>query len=519
MNIKFHQVKLLFTLPLLSLLIAACQGCSDDDAAKKTAANPTAEKAAVVTTSAAASSAAPIAFPCLNQPSISYQTPGDTPITSQDGLNCFAWQTFVGLNWAVDASNPGEPDKSVPASAFGNPGVVVWETYANSKNIFRPKGEAPLPWGHSAEVPSSCQSKAQSLGVRVMRASRIPGDFNMSKDASQAFPGNNPNWLADKNGNLVYYEILVGKDEYDYINSNTLYSADGQASHIQHKQNIAMPMGHDELLGGLELKAAWLHVSDPSNPKWKKYKLSKAVIYDPLSNDCSENTLALVGLHIIHKTASQPQWVWATFEHVDNAPDTASIQSDGTVAGDFTFYNNQCSVMPVPKGCTAKTVNGVAVTETSCAPNVSPAYKADDSGNCPAYPIRVSRDFPIRDTTDNHIATLNKAMQQLIASTNGASVYANYQLVNVLWSSAAVNDNEPPGNPPLTPLSVSGETPSLNAVPVANTMLETYAQGFNCLSCHAFASVSKQAKVQLGNKAYASDYSFIFSFAQSPTAK
>jgi hypothetical protein len=277
-----------------------------------------------------------------------------------------------------------------------------------------------------------------------------------------------------------------------------------------------MPMGHDNVQGGLEIKAAWLSVTDPDNAKWKKYKISTALLYDPSTQDCSHSTIALVGLHIIHKTASQPQWIWATFEHVDNAPDTSSIKSDGTVEGDYTFYNNSCSVSAVPSGCTAKTVNGSPVTETSCAPNVSPAYYVDESKNCLAYPIRVSRDFTIKDTTDNHVASLNKVAQQLITNANADSVFAHYQLVNVLWSSAAVNDNEPPGNPPVTPLSTSGETPSLNTVPVANTMLETYAQGFNCLSCHAYASIAKPAKEKLNGKSYASDYSFLFSLAKTP---
>ena len=31
--------------------------------------------------------------------------------------------------------------------------------------------------------------------------------------------------------------------------------------------------------------------------------------------------MGLVGLHIIIRTNSAPQWVWSTFEHVANAPD------------------------------------------------------------------------------------------------------------------------------------------------------------------------------------------------------
>lgn len=484
-----------------ALALTACKSESPQSRATTTTPTPTAA----------------ISFPCLNPPSVSYATPGDTPITSQDGVNCFAWQTFIGLNWQVAAGKPGEPDTTISAAQFGQPGskqTTVWETYANSRAVFRPNAATPLPWGQQAELPASCQLPA-GYQARVMHANRISRGINLSSDASQAFPSTNPNWLADKQGNLVYYEILMGRDQYDYIVKNNLYDADQQAQHILQKLNIASPLGHDKVQGGLEIKAAWLSVSDPANPKWKRYKVTQAVVYDPDSGVCKTQTMALVGLHIIHKTASQPQWIWATFEHQDNVPDTAAIRSNGLVDGDYTFYANECSIRKVPAACKPKLVNKAPVTETSCQSNVSPAYYLSQDQQCQPYPIRVSRDFAIRDTTDNHVASLNRAVQQMIRQANPDSVFANYVLVNVLWSSAAVNDNEPPGKPPLTPLSISGETPSRSALPVANTMLESYAQGFNCLSCHAYASVAPAAKKQLNNQSYATDYSFLFGMAST----
>jgi hypothetical protein len=464
-------------------------------------------------------------FPCLNAPKVSSATPGDTPITSQDGLNCFAWQNFIGLNWTVDNNNPGEPDNSVLQGKFGLPGVsqtTVWETYANIKNVMRPHAEQPRDWGYSG-IPAACKAVLNGADhnqpVRVMSSTRTSGDFNLSEDAAQAFPSNNPNWLADKNGSLVYYEVLIGKSEYDFIKDNGLYNQATQVSFLEAGNNIALPQGHvttagKNVQGGLEIKAAWLQVSDPTASKWTRYKLTRAYILDPITNSCSEQSMALVGMHIILKTASQPQWVWATFEHVDNSPDTAQIKPDGTVDGDFTFYGNTCTEQALPQGSIAKTIKGVPVTKTSCEANISPAYELYNTktqATFPPYPIRVSREFPIVDSTSNHVASLNKATQHMIKEANPTSVFANYELVNVLWSSASVNDQLPPGNPPITPLSTSGETPSISSIPVANTMLETYAQGFNCLSCHANASISSSAGAK---KSYATDYSFIFGTAK-----
>lgn len=474
-------------------------------------------------------------FGCLNQPNVSDFVPGETAITSQNGVNCFAWQVFIGLNWPADIDEPGQPDGDASASHFGQSGsanqqpLSVWETYANADAVFLPDGSKPEPFGSATSpwgdgpIPESCEANGKSY--RIMSSSRKAsfskgkdGTFNMSGDMAQAFPQNNPNWLADKRGNLVYYEILFSEDQYDFIVDNELYNTNGQVAMINAHKNIAMPLGvgvkptDNVKLGGLEIKAAWLEVDDPNDGNWRTdYKLSRASIYDETTNTCTEMTLALVGLHIIHKTASQPQWVWATFEHKMNAPNNDDLDKLNNL-GDYNFYAESCEVKDVPAQCRPKVVSNVAETKTSCDVNVSPAFYLDKPNGCDPYPIQVTRLFKIKDTTDNKIASINSAAQAMIANANPDSVYANYQLVNTLWSSAAINDNIPTGNPPITPLSISGATPTISEVPVANTMIETYAQGFNCLSCHAFASVAPEAEDEL-RKPYATDYSFVFSLA------
>ena len=50
--------------------------------------------------------------------------------------------------------------------------------------------------------------------------------------------------------------------------------------------------------------------------------------------------VGLVGLHVVQKTKQLPQWMWATFEHVDNAPDSAL----GPVADiQYNFFDAECS--------------------------------------------------------------------------------------------------------------------------------------------------------------------------------
>jgi len=89
---------------------------------------------------------------------------------------------------------------------------------------------------------------------------------------------------------------------------------------------------YNGVTGAIELKAAWMEVNDLQNPKWKRYKLSTATVLDPTTGKLRNTTVALVGLHVLHKTAKQPTWVWATFEHIDNVPDSGS-----TATGQYNF--------------------------------------------------------------------------------------------------------------------------------------------------------------------------------------
>ena len=56
-------------------------------------------------------------------------------------------------------------------------------------------------------------------------------------------------------------------------------------------------------------------------------------------------TLGLVGLHIVHKTDSEPQWIWSTFEHVNNVPAAAD-----PAGAHYNFYRAGCatSAMSTP---------------------------------------------------------------------------------------------------------------------------------------------------------------------------
>lgn len=454
--------------------------------------------------------AQPPQWPCIfNQPVVNATVPNDAAISDQPTFNCFAWQEFIGLNWPAAAGQRGVPDPNATPADFGTPNATwqtVWETYKDPAEIFLAGGKQPQPW-NSAPPPPNCVTTtagAQAMlvkpGVRVLSALSAFGNFIL--DNTQQASGQ---WLADQKGNLIYYEIKVNKDEFDSIYNNGFYNADIQNKTAMTGVNPTPGGDHQVKLpaGAIELKAAWRILTDPSHTS--RYLTTQAVLKDPTGH-CAQATIGLVGLHIIHKTPSQPQFVWATFEHVDNVPPAAPATFNNPGCTCQTAVTTACGGSKTPfQNCTSGQTQG-----QPCSTNVPPP-SYPPSASCPDFPVQVTRSRPISDNSSDPVVATNKAAHALLIAANPKTVFQHYELVDVLWSTSPqdnyTNGVKQPG--PTIPLSMSGATPDPNALPVANTTMETYVQGKTCLSCHVFAAIPA------GN--YASDFSFIFGHAKSPT--
>ena len=215
--------------------------------------------------------------------------------------------------------------------------------------------------------------------------------------------------------------------------------------------------------------------------------------------------MGLVGLHIIHKTVSQPQFVWATFEHTDNTPPASPATFNNPGCKCQVAVPQACGGSETPfQNCTKEQTQGQA-----CGANVAPPVYPP-SASCPVFPVQVTRSRPISNNSSDPVVATNTAVQALLTAANPKTVFQYYQLVDVLWSgSPQDNYTNQPGQPgPVAPLSMSGATPDASALPVANTTMESYVQGKTCLTCHVHATVPAGK--------HASDFSLILGDAQSP---
>jgi hypothetical protein len=472
------------TLIAITGLLAGCNSSGERGAQK---ASPAAKLAAT----------APITWPCaLGVPTVTSTIPNDAPLTDQPTMNCFAWQEFIALNWAAEAGQRGVADPNVPASQFGNP--------------------PPPPVCNNN---GSAVALASKPGTRVLGMTSAFGDFTLDQSAEAS-----GQWLADQSGNLIWYEVKMNLDEFQTIVSNQFYNATVQQTTASTGKNptpggayqVKLPAGclpgscpnnGSPVTGAIELKAAWRILTNPTTQS-SRYLTSQAVILN--NGSCSTVTVGLVGLHIIHKTVTQPQFIWATFEQVDNLPP----------ASPATFASNTCTCQTaIPTACIAKPQStplyqNCLSTQTqgqTCTPNTPPPYNTISAG-CQPYPIQVSRNRPISNNSTDPVVATNTAAVQLITNSNANSVFQYYQLIDVLWSGSPQDSyTNSPGQPgPKSPLSMSGATPDPSALPVSNVTLETYVQNLTCLTCHVNAKIS--------DGTYASDYSFLIGEAQSPGA-
>ncbi len=338
---------------------------------------------------------------------------------SYEAFDCLAWQTFIYLNWPAKADRRGAPD---PKMEFGAPALAVWESFKTVDEVFLHGGDDPGPW--DASVTSRFAETLRSLvgddvfhllkqRSKVSDAVKASGNPNSPQhdakktvldDANQTDGGN----LIDQNGEAVYYEMRMDKDEYNYIVLNQLYNTNSQSTFAR-QYGIELPMGVSAYgdVGAIEVKAAWKVLGVGDDPA--RFHTAEALIGDPQQ----PVLVGLVGMHIVQHVAPLHQAIWATFAQIDNAP----LATDPGTARHYSFFNARCS-------------------RKKCPPN-----SATDGST----PTQVIQAQPI----PAEAARLNAYMQKLIGDVAPRAPWQYYQLIDVQWPQAPEHLPPPPQAVPL----------------------------------------------------------------------
>jgi hypothetical protein len=360
-----------------------------------------------------------------------------------DYFDDYSWRLFVGMIWPAADGRRGVADASRP---LADPGPRVFETYKSLWEVFHTDGTAPTGNFNDYDVAAHNACRASAAFGDVILASETPyGDIGQSGSGVLTGP------LVAQNGRYVRYQTLYNQPAYDFIVSNKYYLR----SHLPQPTAASGVPAMQFPDGSIAIKAAWVDMAGFPAAQVSRYYTRPAMLKDPDTGACSRVTVGLVGLHVVQKTPSRPQWSWSTFEHVDNVPPGPA---DGP--GVFLFHDGSDTPMPDE--------NPLALVPL--APQPAKPFNVVRSSRSPVHP---------------NTATTNARYQQLLKGTT----WERYLLVMTQWSRVPGNQASP------VAVTVTGDAsttfPGVGAGSAfANTTLETFDQDRvqqGCMSCHSRA--------------------------------
>jgi hypothetical protein len=402
---------------------------------------------------------------------------GSTPLQARPNFDYFSWESFIALNWPAAAGARGVPDQPDNPNVFlkaasGTP--VVWGTYKDSFDLFGQGNQRPNAWD-SPDGPVSPCPNGQS-GQKTLIFTSKGSTPLMQTTQAFSYP------LIDQRSNYLYYDIRYDQAQYNFVRgqdndpSSWLYLLKNLGPKENAQFGVQMPMTTTtpaNALGSIMVKAAWRIKIDKDDAS--RFYTVSAQIYNPQTKTCTPATVLLVGLHIAHKIDPFTEWVWSTFEQVDNVPPDRDISPKPPPPNGYSFNNG--------------TNNPATVGGYNYKPSLTPSASPS--------PVQVTRVNAIPNTPEGaSTRDFNAYYQQLLKGT----VWQYYELVVTQWPS---NPGIGPGNPfvlmqngGVYPQNAGSAFPVNGAV---NTTMETYFQiqndaagagGNSCMSCHYRAGQS-----------------------------
>lgn len=331
--------------------------------------------------------------------------------------------------------------------------------------------------------------------------------------------------LLSKNGSLVYYSLHANDVFATYSTGRTNAQFPGMFAFPNTEEQFKQVAEYAEKSGrplapdapwalAMELKASWVDADTVKDPN--RFILTRAVVpvFDrsnpqgpwPMTGT-AEKTLAMVGMHVVGTVNSHPEMIWATFEHVDNAPtnsytycndtntdpkscDKTSTRTYNSKTNDWTFLPQGASK---PETITASgkiTTDACATTPTSIVATANGPITPTDNllvdawGNHEGKWGEMPQDKGVT-SNNTDLASLNFSVLSQLAT---GDVRGNYVQTGGVWTA----EGQIPG---LDTKKQSGLSPNLRgSLNLANSSMETYYQYFheganafnpkNCFGCH-----------------------------------
>jgi hypothetical protein len=319
--------------------------------------------------------------------------------------------------------------------------------------------------------------------------------------------------LLSQNKSLVYYGININDvfagyrqgvldNQFDDNSKlkNNFPTTEADLDAIQKANNTIYPDGQAL---AMEIKTSWVDVDTVQNADRfitiqadvPSYQRTGDTLW-PVQTASVKKTLALVGMHVVGSVNGHPELIWATFEHVDNAPQKAYTYTNINGREIKVPFDNSGSWLFAPRNTRDET-NVIERQSVAKSDAPSPAKAGDIMANSPLTigPSPIIRLNPWGNlpnaTTDKQIenatllVSINSSVMRPLSQVS--DVRANYFQVGSIWTSD--------GSIPLS--TDNGDNDKLaGGHHLSNATMETYHQfgngedtnkKQNCFGCHGVA--------------------------------
>lgn len=290
----------------------------------------------------------------------------------------------------------------------------------------------------------------------------------------------NPNYNFNNISNTIYYSLHVNSTFFN----NAVNFLNNLNSGVLPKDNLkTFPVG------SLELKISWVAVDAIPKTSRLNFYTTIAAISPDNGKTYKKTEVALLGMHIVGVVQNHPEFIWATFEHNDLAPN-------------YDWHTNTASTknqkLLFSTGSTTG-LNGITYNKG--------VKLADKTYNLFKYNVPVDATGFMQTSQSEPININNMTYINNNAANNLTDVWKNYFYNGAIWLNT---DGMSPVKQAKTiadlKYNIGNATPgslargSLNN---ANVTLETFTQTFssniteikvknlaNCFSCHSSESFS-----------------------------
>ncbi len=342
----------------------------------------------------------------------------------------YSWQSFLYLT----------------SPAYGGAGALNFENYPSVADVFGQGALLEAKENRPVGPPTLFMDKR----INRLRTFQARGSEPLS-DIEQA--GSN-GVLVDQNSNVTYYEQYLDPIAAGFIKTCDLTVTACQTTMAA--QSLRFPAG------AIELKISWRPLPSGTPNANTYYTLQNVEVLNPQTNMKESVNLGLVGFHLVYTTPNHKEMVWATFEHIANAPD-GPCKGPTTPPSGFSGWSFN-------KASTTNCTNINKFTKTKAPYDITQAF----------------RNYPYGSDSSSSGQSNAATIQALNASVLGilpaSSVWKNYFLVGAVWTINGV-----------LPANAPNEAGSIF---LSNATLETFTQWpnpatgitsankINCFSCH-----------------------------------